>query len=66
MPERVRIKKKAAEQNSEAPTEEPQPVDTKSREEHLADVDAILDDIDELLESEAQEFVASYVQKGGE
>ena len=30
------------------------------------DVDAILDDIDEVLESNAEEFVRSYVQKGGQ
>jgi len=30
------------------------------------DVDAILDEIDELLEPNAQEFVQNYVQKGGE
>jgi ubiquitin-like protein Pup len=30
------------------------------------DVDAILDDIDEVLESNAEEFVRGFVQKGGE
>jgi ubiquitin-like protein Pup len=30
------------------------------------DVDSILDEIDEVLESNAEEFVRSYVQKGGE
>lgn len=30
------------------------------------DVDAILDEIDEVLESNAEDFVKSYVQKGGE
>ena len=30
------------------------------------DVDAILDDIDEVLESNAEEFVKGFVQKGGE
>jgi ubiquitin-like protein Pup len=30
------------------------------------DVDAILDEIDEVLEENAEEFVRSYVQKGGE
>ena len=29
------------------------------------DVDAILDEIDEVLEENAEEFVRSYVQKGG-
>jgi ubiquitin-like protein Pup len=31
-----------------------------------ADLDAILDEIDELLEDNAEEFVKAYVQKGGE
>jgi ubiquitin-like protein Pup len=30
------------------------------------DVDSILDEIDEVLESNAEEFVRSYVQKGGQ
>lgn len=30
------------------------------------DVDAILDDIDEVLEVNAEEFVRGFVQKGGE
>jgi ubiquitin-like protein Pup len=29
-------------------------------------VEAILDEIDEVLEENAEEFVRSYVQKGGE
>lgn len=30
------------------------------------DVDALLDDIDEALEENAEDFVRSYVQKGGQ
>lgn len=30
------------------------------------DVDAILDEIDEVLEANAEEFVKSFIQKGGE
>jgi len=41
--------------------------DGQERREKLTDdVDAILDEIDELLEENAEEFVRSYVQKGGE
>jgi ubiquitin-like protein Pup len=41
--------------------------DVQERHEKLADdVDAILDEIDEVLEENAEEFVRSYVQKGGE
>jgi ubiquitin-like protein Pup len=31
-----------------------------------ADVDAILDEIDDVLESNAEEFVKGFVQKGGQ
>lgn len=41
--------------------------DVAARKESLdADVDAILDDIDDVLEENAAEFVSSFVQKGGE
>ncbi len=41
--------------------------DVAERKEKLdADVDAILDEIDEVLEENAAEFVSSFVQKGGE
>jgi ubiquitin-like protein Pup len=41
--------------------------DLKERKAKLDDdVDAVLDDIDEILESDAESFVRAYVQKGGE
>ncbi|GHH71094.1 prokaryotic ubiquitin-like protein Pup [Streptosporangium violaceochromogenes] len=41
--------------------------DVQDRHEKLSDdVDAILDEIDEVLEENAEEFVRSYVQKGGQ
>jgi prokaryotic ubiquitin-like protein Pup len=41
--------------------------DVQERHEKLSeDVDAILDEIDEVLEENAEEFVRSFVQKGGE
>lgn len=41
--------------------------DVAERHEKLTeDVDAILDDIDEVLESNSEEFVRGFVQKGGE
>ena len=41
--------------------------EVKERQEKLADdVDAILDEIDEVLESNAEDFVRAFVQKGGE
>lgn len=45
---------------ADAPTE-------KAKDTSLADgLDDILDEIDEVLETNAEEFVKSYVQKGGE
>ncbi len=43
---------------------EPQAVDTK--EGLKGEMDALLDEIDGVLEENAEEFVAGYVQKGGE
>jgi ubiquitin-like protein Pup len=41
--------------------------DVQERHEKLSDdVDAILDEIDEVLEENAEDFVRSYVQKGGQ
>jgi len=51
-------------------TEESQATSTEEVKERHAklsdDVDAILDEIDEVLEENAEEFVRSYVQKGGQ
>ena len=44
-------------------------VDTDVAERHKEmseDIDSILDEIDEVLEENSDEFVRSYVQKGGE
>jgi ubiquitin-like protein Pup len=41
--------------------------EVRERQEKLSeDVDAILDEIDDVLEENAEEFVRSYVQKGGQ
>ena len=41
--------------------------DVQERHEKLSeDVDAILDEIDEVLESNAEDFVKSFIQKGGQ
>lgn len=44
-------------------------VDTDAAERHKEmtdDVDSILDEIDEVLESNSEEFVRGFVQKGGQ
>jgi prokaryotic ubiquitin-like protein Pup len=49
-----------------AATEEAQS-DVKERHEKLSDdVDSLLDEIDDVLEENAEEFVRGYVQKGGQ
>jgi prokaryotic ubiquitin-like protein Pup len=39
---------------------------TENKEALDADVDSILDEIDEVLEENAEDFVKSFVQKGGQ
>ena len=50
------------------PQEEVAPeTDVAERKEALDDdIDAILDEIDEVLESNAEDFVKSFIQKGGQ
>ncbi len=41
--------------------------DVAERKEQLdEDIDAILDEIDEVLETNAEDFVKSFIQKGGQ
>jgi ubiquitin-like protein Pup len=65
MAEREQIKKSAPTRSDEAQVEEV-PTSTKKGEELKAELDDLLDEIDEVLEENAEEFVRSYVQKGGE
>lgn len=46
--------------------EELTPADSAHKAELDADVDSLLDEIDLVLESNAEEFVRSFVQKGGQ
>lgn len=41
-------------------------VDQEAKDKLDDDVDGLLDEIDEVLEANAEEFVKAYVQKGGE
>lgn len=45
---------------------EPETAGRERREKLGEDADATLDEIDDVLEDNAEEFVRSYVQKGGE
>jgi len=42
------------------------PPQTKQGDKLKAELDELLDEIDEVLEDNAEEFVRSYVQKGGQ
>jgi prokaryotic ubiquitin-like protein Pup len=47
--------------------EDKTPTDLQERQEALTDdVDDILDEIDTVLEANAEEFVRGYIQKGGQ
>ncbi len=51
----------------DAPEPEGAPADAQARQEKLTeDVDSMLDEIDDVLEENAEEFVRAYVQKGGQ
>ena len=45
---------------------EPEPAASESGEKIKAELDELLDEIDDVLETNAEDFVKSYVQKGGE
>ena len=65
MQERIRQQKSTGSEH-EAPTEERHASAPDSSSKLQADIDDLLDEIDEVLESNAEEFVKNYVQKGGE
>jgi ubiquitin-like protein Pup len=54
------------EEIDEAPPAEPNPEAAARQEKLTEDVDDLLDEIDSVLEENAEEFVRGYVQKGGE
>ena len=58
-------KKKQAPTKSDKVVEDV-PAKSESGEKIKAELDDLLDEIDEVLESNAEDFVKSYVQKGGQ
>ncbi len=58
-------KRKSAPQREEAPVEDV-PAASESGEKIKAELDDLLDEIDDVLEQNAEDFVKSYIQKGGE
>ena len=59
-------KQKPAPQRTEEVVDEAAPTTSESGEKLKAELDDLLDEIDEVLESNAEDFVKSYVQKGGQ
>ena len=64
MAEREQKKKQSPTRSDEVV--EAAPTQTKQGEKLKAELDELLDEIDEVLEDNAEEFVRSYVQKGGQ
>jgi ubiquitin-like protein Pup len=65
MAEREQIKKTAPARTEDEVVEEV-PAGSETGEKLKGELDDLLDEIDEVLETNAEEFVKSYVQKGGE
>ena len=56
------IKRDIEETEDIQPNVEPGEMD----EEFVEDLDSLLDEIDEILEEDSQEFVENYIQRGGQ
>ena len=66
MAERELKRRQAPRRESDAAVEEDAPQSTERGEKLKAEIDDLLDEIDEVLEENAEEFVRNYVQKGGQ
>ena len=64
MAEREQIKKPAPARQEEEVAEAP--AASESGEKLKAELDDLLEEIDDVLETNAEEFVKAYVQKGGQ
>ena len=64
MAEREQVRKPAPARRDEEVADAPATSD--NAEKIKAELDDLLDEIDEVLESNAEDFVKSYIQKGGE
>jgi len=65
MAEREQVKRQAPSRTEESELED-SPARSESGEKLKAELDDLLDEIDEVLETNAEDFVKSYIQKGGE
>jgi ubiquitin-like protein Pup len=60
------LKKRPTTSRESTAAETEAPATTERRDRLKAEIDDLLDEIDEVLENNAEEFVRNYVQKGGE
>lgn len=66
MAETEHTRRRTRTSRDEQEAEEITPADTAHKDELDSDVDSLLDEIDDVLEVNAEEFVRSFVQKGGQ
>lgn len=66
MAEREQKRKTPSERPTEDEVAEETPATSERGEKIKAELDDLLDEIDEVLEDNAEEFVRNYVQKGGQ
>jgi prokaryotic ubiquitin-like protein Pup len=66
MPERKREQKPAPKERESELDEVAAPVESEKAEKLKGDIDDLLDEIDSVLEDNAEDFVRNYVQKGGQ
>jgi ubiquitin-like protein Pup len=64
MAEREQVRKSAPPRQEE--TVEEAPAASETGEKIKAELDDLLDEIDDVLETNAEDFVKSYIQKGGQ
>lgn len=65
--EQIQPQKGRSEPSEPPPAPEPDGAQLSARKAELdADIDSVLDEIDGVLETNAEEFVAGFVQKGGQ
>ena len=66
MAERTQKPKTSPERTSDIEADVDVTTSTATGDKLIAELDDLLDEIDEVLESNAEDFVKSYVQKGGQ
>ena len=66
MAEREQIRKGGTERSTDAEVADESVPATDKGERLKAELDDLLDEIDDVLETNAEDFVKSYVQKGGQ